>query len=97
MWLYDVSKPTKQQLVREEKNGDSEIYKRIEKKSSSFTTSDNLNIWLTSFFETICDVMPMCENQNGASCRHLPSCFTIEIVLNEYIKDMENTNNGVAE
>jgi len=64
MWLYDLSKPTKLQLVREVKSGDSGIYKRIEKKSRSFTTSDNLKIWLTSFFETICNVMPMCENQN---------------------------------
>ena len=97
MWLYDVSKPTKLQLVREVKNGDSGIYKRIEKKSRSFTSSDNLTIWLTSFFETICDVMPMCENQNGATYRHLPSWFTIEIVLNEYTKDMENTNKGNTE
>ena len=53
MWLYDVSKPTKLQLVREVKSGDSGIYKRIEKKSRSFKASDNLKIWLTSFFETI--------------------------------------------
>ncbi len=97
MWLYDVSKPTKLQLVREVNSGDSGIYKRIEKKSRSFTASDNLKIWLTSFFETVCDVMPMCENQNGATYRHLSSWFTIEIVLNEYIKDMENTNKGMPE
>jgi hypothetical protein len=97
MWLYDVSKPTKLQLVREVKNGDSGIYKRIMKKSRSFTSSDHLKIWLTSFFETICGVMPMCENQNGATYRQLSSWFTIEIVLNKYIKDMENTNKGMAE
>ncbi len=96
MWLYAASKPTKLQLVREVKNGDSGINKIIEKKSRSFTTSDNLKIWLTSFFETICYVMPVCENQNGATYRHLPSWFTIEIVSNEYIKDMENTNKDMA-
>jgi hypothetical protein len=97
MWLYAVSKPTKLKLIREVKSGDSGIYKRIEKKSRSFKASDNLKIWLTSFFGTIREViMPMCENQNGATYRHLPSWFTIEIVLNEYIKDMENTNKGIA-
>jgi hypothetical protein len=40
--------------------------------------------------------MLMRESQNGATYRHLPSWFTIEIVLNEYIKDMENTNKGIA-
>ena len=98
MCLYDVSKPTKLKLVWEVKNGDSGIiYKRIEKKSRYFTISDNLKIWLTSFFEKICDVRPMCKNKNGAIYRHLPSWFTIEIVLNEYIKDIENTNKGMTE
>jgi hypothetical protein len=41
--------------------------------------------------------MPMCENQNGATYRHLPSWFTIELVLSEYIKDIENTNKGIDE
>ncbi len=90
MWLYDVSKPTKLRLVREVKRGASSIYQRLEKKSRTLSASDNLKIWLAYFFETICDVMPMCENQNEGKYRHLPSWFTVDIVLNEYIKDMEN-------
>ena len=96
MLLYDVSKPTKLQLVREVKSGDTGVYKRLEKKSRTMSASDNLKIWLKDFFETICDVMPMCENQNGKTYRHLPSWFTIDIVLNEYIKDMENTDYGIV-
>jgi hypothetical protein len=38
--------------------------------------------------------MPMCENQNGSTNRHLPSWFTKIIVLNEYIKDMESRIKG---
>jgi hypothetical protein len=42
----------------------------------------------------ICDVMPMCENQNGTTERHLPSWFTMELVMNEYIRDMEKKRKG---
>ena len=94
MWLYDVSKPTKLQLVREVKSGDSGEYKRLEKKAKTITASDNLKLWLGDFFEMICDVMPMCENQNGSTERHLPSWFTMELVMNEYIRDMEDKIKG---
>ena len=92
MWIYDVSKPTKMQLIREVKSGDSGEYKRMEKKQKKSTAADNLRLWLVDFFEMICDVMPMCENQNGSTDRHLPSWFTTEVVLNEYINDMETRN-----
>ena len=38
--------------------------------------------------------MPMCVNENGSTNRHLPSWFTKENVLNEYIKDMESRIKG---
>jgi hypothetical protein len=89
MCLYDVSKPTKLRLVREVKDCDAGEFKRLAKKVKTSTAADNLKLWLTTFFHSVCDIMPMCENQNGSTNRHLPSWFTNEIVLNEYIKDME--------
>ena len=89
MCLYDVSKPTKLRLVREVKDCDAGEFKRLAKKVKTSTAADNLKLWLTTFFNLVCDIMPMCENQNGSTNRHLPSWFTNEIVLNEYIKDME--------
>jgi hypothetical protein len=62
MWLYDVSKPTKLQLVREVKMGNFGNFKRLEKKAIKQTAADNLKRWLTSFFDAVCDKMPMCEN-----------------------------------
>jgi hypothetical protein len=94
MFLYDVSKPTKQRLVREVKDGDAGGFKRLAKKVKTSTAADNLKLWLTDFFNSICDIMPMCENLNGSTNRHLPSWFTKEIVLNEYIKDMESRIKG---
>ena len=94
MCLYDVSKPTKLRLVREVKNGDAGGFKRLAKKVKNSTAADNLKLWLTTFFSSICDIMPMCENLNGSTNRHLPSWFTKEIVLNEYIKDMESRIKG---
>jgi hypothetical protein len=94
MFLYDVSKPTKLQLVREVKEGDAGEYKRLVKKVKTLTATDNLKLWLSTFFKTICDVMPMCENQNGSTDCHLPSWFTKEIVLNEFIKDMKSRSIG---
>ena len=38
--------------------------------------------------------MPMCVNENGSTNLHLPSWFTKEIVLNEFIKDMESRMKG---
>ena len=89
MWLYDVSKPTKLSLVREVKNGEHADYKRLEKKSKTTSARDNVKLWLHEFFESICDVMPMCENNNGSTQRHLPSWFTLDIIHSEYTKDME--------
>jgi hypothetical protein len=60
MWLYDVCKPTKLSLVREVKNGEHGDYKRLEKKSRMISARDNVKLWLHDFFESICDVMPMC-------------------------------------
>ena len=94
MYLYDVSKPTKLRLVREVKDGDAGEYKRLVKKVKTLTAADNLQMWLTTFFKSVCDIMPMCENHNGSTNRHLPSWFTKEIVLNEYIKDMESRSIG---
>jgi hypothetical protein len=94
MCLYDVSKPTKLSLVREVKDGGAGEFKRLVKKVKTSTTTDNLKLWLTTYFHSICDIMPMCENQNGSTNRHLPSWFTKEIVLNEYIKDMESKIKG---
>jgi hypothetical protein len=94
MCLYDVSMPTKLRIVREVKDGDAGEYKRLVKKVKTLTTTDNLKLWLSTFFKTTCDIMPMCENQNGSIDRHLPSWFTKEIVLNEYIIDMESRSIG---
>ena len=63
MWLYDVSKPTKLQLVREVKMGNSGISKGLRKKATPQTATDNLKLWLSSFFDSVCDVMPMCEHK----------------------------------
>jgi hypothetical protein len=41
MWLYDVSKPKKLQLVREVKMRNSWNFKRLEKKSITQTATDN--------------------------------------------------------
>jgi hypothetical protein len=90
MYLYDVSKPTKLSLVREVKDGDASEFKRLVKKVKTSTDDDNLKLWLTAFFESICDIMSMCDNENGSTNRHLPSWFTKEIVLNEHIKDMDS-------
>ena len=94
MYVYDVSIPTKLSLVREVKDGDASEFKRLVKKVKTSTSADNLRLWLSNFFNSICDIMPMCENMNGSTNRHLPSWFTKEIVLNEYIKDMESRNKG---
>jgi hypothetical protein len=50
---------------------------------------DNVKLWLNDFFEFVCDVMPMRENNNGSTQRHLPSWFTLDIIHSEYTKDME--------
>ncbi len=95
MWLYDVSKPTKLQLVRAVKEDECGDYRRLVKKARHLaTTADNLKLWLNDFFEYVCDIMPTCENQNGGSARHLPSWFTKDMVLNEYIMDMESKQTG---
>ena len=83
MCLFDVSKPTKLGRVLEVKDGDVGEFKRLVKKVKASTTANNLNLWLSTFFQSICDIMPMCENQNGSTYRHLPSWFTKENVLNE--------------
>ena len=90
MCLYDVSEPTKLSLVREVKDGDAGEFKRLATKVKTSTATNNLKLWLTTFFNLICDIIPMCENQNGSTNRNLSSWFTKEIVLNEYIKDMES-------
>jgi hypothetical protein len=64
MCLYDVPKPTKLSLVREVKDGYAEEFKRLAKKVKTSTTVDNLKLWLTMFFRSICDIMPMRENHN---------------------------------
>ena len=94
MYLYDVSKPTKLSLVREVNDGDAGVFKRLVKKVKTSTTADNLKMWLTVFFDSICDTMSMCGNENTSTNRHLPSSFTKEIVLNEYIKDTESRIKG---
>ena len=94
MCLYDVSKPTKLQLVREVKDGEAGEYRQLAIKIKTATPVDNLKMWLTSFFQSICDIMPMCENENGSTNRHLPSWFTKGIVLTENIKDMESKSRG---
>jgi hypothetical protein len=58
MYLYDVSKPTNLSLVRESKDGDAGEFKRLVKKVKPSTVADNLKLWLTAFFESICDIMP---------------------------------------
>ncbi len=74
--------------VKEDECGD---YKRLVKKARHFATvADNLRLWLNDFFESICDIMPTCENKNGGSARHLPSWLTKDMVLNENILDMES-------
>jgi hypothetical protein len=94
MCLYEVSKPSKLSLVREVKDGDTRELKRLAEKVKTSTTADNLKLWLTTFFHSICGIMRMCENQNGSTNRHLPSLFTKEIVLNEHIKYMESRIKG---
>jgi len=90
MCLYDVLKPTKLSLVREFKDANVGEFKRLVKKVKTSTFVDNLKLWLTALFQPICDIMPMRVNENGSTNRHLPSWFTKEIILNEYIKDMES-------
>jgi len=70
-------------------------FKRLEKKAITQTATDNLKLWLVSFFDSVCDVMPMCENKNGETSHHLPSWFRIDFMLNVYIKDMEGSNKGM--
>ena len=95
MRFYDVSKPTKVQLVCEVKEDERGDYIRLVKKARHLATiADNLKLWLNDFFEFVCDIMPTCENQNGGSARHLPSWFTKDMVLNEYIMDMESKQSG---
>lgn len=94
MWLYEVSKPTKLRLVREVKDGSSGDFRRHEKKSRTVSSTDNLKLWMIDFFDTVCDVMPMCENTNGGTSRHLPSWFTKEMVLDNYNNDMEAAKPG---
>ncbi len=80
MCLYDVSKPTKLNLVREVKDGDAGEFKKLAKNFKASTNADNLKLWLTALFQSICDIMPMCVNENGSTDRHLPSWFSKEIV-----------------
>jgi len=63
MWLYDVSKPMKLQLFREVELGNFGNFKRLEKKATTQAAADNLKLWLSSFFDSVCDVMPMCEHK----------------------------------
>jgi hypothetical protein len=49
MWLYDVSKPTKLSLVREEKNGEHDDYKRLKKKSKMISARDNVKYGFMNF------------------------------------------------
>ncbi len=66
-------------------------YKRLAKKAKHLSNaSNNLKLWLTDFFEFVCDIMPTYENQSGGSVRHLPSWFTKDMVLNKYIMEMES-------
>ena len=94
MCLYDVLKPTKLRLVREVKDNYTGEFKRLVQKFKTSTSADNLKLWLTAFFQSICDIMPMGVNENGSTNRHLPYWFTNEIVLNEYIKNMESRIKG---
>ena len=80
MWLYDKSKPTKLSLIREEKTGEHGAYRRLEKESKMLSARDNVKLWLHDFFESICYVMPLCENNNRSTQRHLPSWFTLDII-----------------
>jgi hypothetical protein len=94
MLLYDVSKPTKLSLVREQKNFERGDCKKMEKKSKMIIAKNNVKLWLHDFFVSVYDVMPMCENNNGSTQRHLPSWFTLEIIHSEYTKDMEMSSPG---
>jgi len=62
---------------------------KAREKTKDNNGNNQLKVVAFYFFYSICDVMPMCENQNGGTSRHSPSWFTIEILLNEYIKEME--------
>jgi hypothetical protein len=44
--------------------GNSGNFKRLEKKAITQTAADNFKLWLTSFFDAVCDIMPMCKNKN---------------------------------
>ncbi len=72
MCLYDVSKPTKLSLVREVNDTNVDEFKRLVKKVMTLKAANNLKMWLTAFFQSICDIMPMCVNENGSTNRHLP-------------------------
>ena len=50
MCLYDVSKTTKLNLVREVKDVDAGEFKRLLKKAKKSTSADNLKLRLTTFF-----------------------------------------------
>jgi hypothetical protein len=73
MDMYDVSKPTNLGLVREVKDGDAGEFKRLFKKVKTSTAANNLKLRLTEFFESTCDIMPMCDNEIGSTNRHLAS------------------------
>ena len=87
-WLYDVSHPTKIKLVNEVKNGYMHAFARAKSKRTMNQQTASLISWLEVFFRDTCDIMPMCENQNGSTHRHLPTSYTRTMILEKYNKEM---------
>ena len=88
-FLYDVSHETKLKLVREVQNGVVGENKRMKKIIESPNKADQVQGWLTVYFEENCDIMPMCDNQHGKTDRHLPFFFTKTMVYKKFLSEGE--------
>jgi len=88
--IYDIAHNRKLSIVNEIKNGN--ILKAARKKKVQQlqnTKSASLKTWLGLFFENTCDIMPMCDNMNGSTHRHLPSTYNKTKILEKYNTEME--------
>ena len=93
-FLYDISHETKLKIVREVLEGVVDEYKRVRKIIHSESGEDAVRVWLKDFFESHCDIMPMCENQHGSTDRHLPSSFSKKLIWEKYIDEMSRSKDG---
>ena len=92
IWFFEANEASTCPKSKNEKFWE---FQNAWEKSDSKKCSGQFKALSYSFLYAVCDIMPMCENKNGGTCRHLLSWFTIDFVLIEYVKDTEERNIGM--